>query len=154
MNARIARLNGFFAVAASVTSRRETGPSRANLIGIEACLHSYARPSRDPIASAFTRIPSSWVSMWTWDSCATSSITAARSPFTARIGAPATAFSSPLPTTFTPEAADALFTESNRSCGSRISSNGFGFSRAFTFVEPGLPAVPKTIVSPFERVPS
>src|SRR2546422_69166 len=68
LKARIARFNGFFAVAASVTSRRETGPSRANLIGIDACLHSYASPSRDPIASAFTRIPSSCVSMWTWDS--------------------------------------------------------------------------------------
>src|SRR2546427_129389 len=104
LNARIARFSGFFAVAASVTSRRETGPIRANLIGIEACLDSYARPSRDPIASALTRIPSSCVSMWTWDSFATSSMTAARSPFTARIGAPATAFSSPLPTILTPEA--------------------------------------------------
>src|SRR2546428_680191 len=129
LNSRIARFSGFFAVAASVTSRRETGPLRANLIGIEACLDSYARPSRDPLASALTRIPSSCVSMWTWDSFATSSMTAARSPFTARIGAPATAFSSPLPTILTPEAAEALFTESNRSCVARISSNAFGLSR-------------------------
>ena len=62
--------------------------------------------------------------------------------------------SSPLPRTLTPAAADTLVTESNRSCGSRISSRGFGLSSAFTFVEPGFPVVPKTIVSPFDNVPS
>src|SRR5437660_916347 len=105
-------------------------------------------------APAFTRMPSSWVSTWTCDSFATSLRMASTLPFAARRGAPATARSRPLPRSLTPAAADTLGTESNRSCGSRISSRGFGLSSAFTFVVPGRPAVPKTIVSPFDNVPS
>ena len=91
--------------------------------------------------------------MWTCDSFATSSIASARSSFAARRGAPATARSSPLPRILTPAAAETDGTESKRSCGSRISSSGFGFRRAFTLVVPGFPVVPNTIVSPFDRVP-
>ena len=134
-------------------SLRVISPTPYLRMGMSCSLASYARASRDPMASALMVMPFSWVSILMLVSSARALMAGSLGPFTTMIGAPAMTPSQFWHDIFTPAAAWSSFTESNLSLGSRISSRGLGLRMAFIFVTTGAPRVPMATVSPFFRVP-